>query len=372
MRLGLDGTPLLGNQTGIGLYTRRLMQQLADPGRSAERPTEVRATAFTLRGRDELAGRVPSGVTTRAKPVPARLLRASWARWELPPVEWLCGRIDVFHGTNFVLPPTRHAHGVVTIHDLSFLRYPDTVTADSLRYQQLVPRSIARADVVCALSHAMADEIAAEYSVERAAIHVVEPGVDEAWFEAKPPDPETKRRLGLPKRYVLAVGTLEPRKNLPLLIAAYGQWRASSADVPGLVLIGPAGWGPQLDLDSLPAGSVTTTGYLDEAVLRRVVAGASCVAFPSLYEGFGIPPVEALACGVPVVATDLPVTREVLGDAARLVPRGDCESLAAALAQECAATSTAEEILERQARARRWTWEACAQKAMAAYEAALS
>jgi glycosyltransferase involved in cell wall biosynthesis len=354
MRLALDGTPLLGNQTGIGLYTRRLMQKLAEPGRSAQQPSEVRATAFTLRGRNELAGRVPAGVTTRARPVPARLLRASWARWELPPVEWLCGRIDVFHGTNFVLPPTQHARGVVTIHDLSFLRYPETVTG------------------VCALSHAMADEIAAEYSVERAAIHVVEPGVDEAWFDARPPDPETKRRLGLPKRYILAVGTLEPRKNLPLLIAAYGQWRASSADVPGLVLTGPAGWGPQLDLEALPPGSVTTTGYLDEAVLRHVVAGARCVAFPSLYEGFGLPPVEALACGVPVVATDLPVTREVLGDAARLVPRGDCDSLAAALAQECAASSTDEQILQRRARARQWTWEACAQKAMAAYEAALS
>ena len=205
------------------------MQQLADPGRSAERPTEVRATAFTLRGRDELAGRVPSGVTTRAKPVPARLLRASWARWELPPVEWLCGRIDVFHGTNFVLPPTQHARGVVTMHDLSSLRYPETVTADSLRYQQLVPRSIRRPAVVCALSNAAADDIAAEYGVERAATQVTSPGVDESWFHAEPPDDVTRTRLGLPDRCMLAVSTLEPRKKLPLLVAAYRQCRMSPA-----------------------------------------------------------------------------------------------------------------------------------------------
>ena len=277
----------------------------------------------------------------------------------------------MFHGTNFVLPPARRARGVVTIHDLSFLRYPQTVSADSLRYRELVPRSVARAEVVCALSYAMADEIAAEYALDRASIHVTEPGVDEAWFAAQPPDAATRTRLGLPERYVLAVGTLEPRKNLSLLVAAYRQWRSSAHDAPGLVLTGPAGWGPQLDLGSLPAGSVTMTGYLDEAVLRQVVAGANCMAFPSLYEGFGIPPVEALACGVPVVATDLPVTGEVLGDAALLVPRGDRDALAAALEQQCAGRSTPQQIEQRHARARRWTWEACAQKAMGAYEAAV-
>ena len=368
MILGLDGTPLLGTLTGVGIYTLRLMQVLADPPDGLARLDEVRATGFTMRGRDDLAAEVPPGVTARSRPVPARLLRALWARTELPPVEWLCGRVDVFHATNFVLPPSRRARGVVTVHDLSFLRYPDTVSADSLRYRELVPRSIRRAAVVCALSHAMADEIAAEYRLDRAAVQVTAPGVDASWFNALPPDELTRKRLGLSDRYVLAVGTLEPRKNLALLIAAYRQWRSSAQDIPRLVLTGPPGWGPQLDL---PTESVTLTGYLDEALLRQVVAGASCVAFPSLYEGFGIPPVEALACGVPVVATDLPVTREVLGDAAALVPRGDCDALAAALEELCALPSTPELVARRRAQARRWTWEGCASSALAAYRAAV-
>jgi phage terminase large subunit-like protein len=115
------------------------------------------------------------------------------------------------------------------MHDLSSLRYPETVTADSLRYQQLVPRSIRRPAVVCALSNAAADDIAAEYGVERAATQVTSPGVDESWFHAEPPDDVTRTRLGLPDRCMLAVSTLEPRKKLPLLVAAYRQCRMSPA-----------------------------------------------------------------------------------------------------------------------------------------------
>ena len=194
-----------------------------------------------------------------------------------------------------------------------------------------MPRSIARARVVCTLTEAMRDEIAAEYGLEPDRIHVTYPGVDPAWFDVAPLTADDRRRLGLPSRYLLAVGTLEPRKNLAQLLRAYGRLRASDPQTPPIVLAGASGWGPSLDLDGLPPQAVVKTGYLDTADLRSVVAGASCLAFPSIYEGFGLPPVEALACGVPVVATDLPVTREVLGDAARLVPTGDVDALAEAL-----------------------------------------
>jgi hypothetical protein len=156
VRVGIDATPLLGLRTGIGVYTERLLSELAAP----DGDDEFVATAFTLRGAGRLGASLPGGVAARSRPVPARLLRALWARTEVPPVEWLCGRVDVFHATNFVLPPTRRAGGVVTVHDLSFLRYPETVTPASLRYRDLVPRSVRRAAVVCALTHAVAAEIA--------------------------------------------------------------------------------------------------------------------------------------------------------------------------------------------------------------------
>lgn len=369
MRVGLDATPLLGRPTGVGVYTARLLSELASSQPDGIRNDELVATAFTLRGAGRLAAAVPAGAATRSRPVPARMLRALWGRTSVPPVEWLCGRVDVFHGTNFVLPPTRRARGVVTVHDLSFLRFPDTVSTDSLRYRDLVPRSLRRATVVCALSEAMAAEIADTYRISADAIVVTSPGVDSSWFSAAAPDEDLRSRLGLPRRYLLAVGTLEPRKNLPHLVAAYRQLRLADPDAPALVLAGPPGWGPALELQSLPPGSAITTGYLDTSTLQQVMAGASCLAFPSRYEGFGIPPLEAFACGVPVVATDLPVTREVLGDLATFVPVDDVDALATALAGQAAAGRAG--AGRRREHAATWTWRRCADAARTAYAQAV-
>jgi glycosyltransferase involved in cell wall biosynthesis len=361
VRIGLDATPLLGRMTGVGTYTSNLLGALAHDWPQ----DEFVATAFTWRGRGSLGAVVPARVMVRSRPAPARALRAAWASVGQPPVEALSGAVDVFHGTNFVLPPVRRAAGVVTVHDLSFLRYPQTVSSASLAYRELVPVSLGRAAVVLCPSRAVAEQIQDAYAVPPECILVTPLGVDPQWSVAVPATPSWRAERGIPSDYLLAVGTLEPRKNLRALVAAYAGLVADRADVPPLVIAGGAGWGDELDLRSIPRGRVILTGHLELAQLRSLVAGATLLAFPSIDEGFGLPPLEALACGVPVVANDLPVTREVLGDQADFCDAGDPPALAEALL--AAVTDPHGTGDSRRAHAAEFTWSRCAAETHSAY-----
>jgi glycosyltransferase involved in cell wall biosynthesis len=344
LRVVLDGTPLLGRRTGVGRYVANLLAGLAELASDEAlgmavpvpvRPLELAATAFTWRGLDSLAQALPPGVAATARRAPARLLQDVWARGDRLPVELLTGRADVVHGTNFVLPALRSARGVLTIHDLSYLRTPDTVRVASARYMTLVPRGLRRAAAVITPSQAVAEEVIAAYRIDRDLVTATPLGVADAWFDAAPPGPGWLTAHGLPERYLLFVGTAEPRKNLSVLLSALRGLHGTYPDIPPLVLVGPPGWGPALDTAGLPAGAVISAGYLDEADLRTAVAGAAALCFPSRYEGFGLPPLEALAAGTPVIAADIPAVREVtapvVGAAVRLVPPTDADRLADAL-----------------------------------------
>jgi glycosyltransferase involved in cell wall biosynthesis len=381
MRVGIDATPLLGPRTGVGRYVAGLVEALAElPGGE---PEELALVPFTWRGTADLPRVAPAAPRLRVgrRRVPARLLRATWAAVAFPPVEWLAGPVDVFHATNFVAPPARRAATVVTIHDLTYLRHPEMVTAASARYRDLVPRALRRGATVCTPTAAVGAEVADAYRLPPERLVVTPLGVGPAWRAATPPDLAWLAASGLPERYLLFVGNREPRKNLPTLLAAYRELLAgrvpgagrggSGSGVPPLVLVGPAGWGEALDLAGLPAEAVRTPGYLPEDDLARVVAGAAALVFPSWYEGFGLPALEALACGTPVVATDLPALREVLGDQAELVPPGDAAALADALARVLDDPGGEPARSARRARAAAFTWAACARATLSAYHRAL-
>ena len=353
IRIGLDCTPLLGRRTGVGRYTHSLLTALSSYD------DELVATAFTFRGRRGLTSAVPAGVQVASRPAPARGLQELWSRSEWPPVELLSGRVDVFHATNFVLPPLRRARGVVTIHDLSYLRHPDTVSSASAHYRTLVPRSLARASVVVTPSEATADRVREAYDITVPVV-VTPLGVDAAWASAAPPDDALRRELGLPSSYLLFVGTLEPRKDLRTLLAAH----RLLAEAPPLVLVGPPGWGEQLD-----TSGCITTGYLEDERLRSVVAGAAALVLPSLDEGFGIPVVEALAAGTPVVASDLPVLREVGGTVTAYAEPGDPGAFAASIEQ---VLDTPGEPGPRRTHGAAYTWARCAAATRAAYSLALT
>jgi glycosyltransferase involved in cell wall biosynthesis len=379
MWIGLDATPLLGPRTGVGRYVAGLAGALA--GRPEVE--ELVLVPFTWRGTGALPAAAPPGPRVRCgrRRAPARLLQAAWARGPFPPVEWLAGRVDVFHATNFAAPPARRAATVVTVHDLSYLRYPAMVTAASARYASLVPKALNRGATVCVPTAAVAAELAEAYRLDPGRVVVTPLGVDRLWGLAAPPDPAWLAARGLPARYLLFVGNREPRKNLATLLAAYrqllggrvggGAGGPAGDGPPPLVLVGPPGWGEALDLSGLPAGAVHTPGYLPAEELAAVVAGAAALAYPSWYEGFGLPALEALACGTPVVAADLPALREVLGDRAELVPPADADALADALARVLADPGGEPARVARRARAASFTWDACATATLTAYHRAL-
>jgi glycosyltransferase involved in cell wall biosynthesis len=360
----LDGTPLLGQRTGVGRYTAALLDELA-----GQPDLDVRATAFTVRGRGRLRSRLPAGIRARGLPAPARLLRRAWRRLPMPPIEFITGRCDVFHATNFILPPAIRAAGVLTVHDLAFLERPDELAPSEQDLPELVRRSARRAAIVCTPTTAVARQVVHRLGVRDDRIVVTPLGVDPAWFVAAAPSAEAFRRLGLPKDYVLFVGTAQPRKGLDVLLAAH-TLASKSPDVPPLVLAGAAGWGPEVNITDHKR--VLRTGYLPEVDLRRVMAGAAALVLPSRDEGFGLPILEALACGIPVVATDAPALVEVAGGYAQHVPVGDVEALAAALATVNDAARDPKTAAARRAHASEYTWHGCAESTIDAYRLAAS
>lgn len=354
IRVLLDGTPLLGARTGIGRYTAALAEELASMS-----DVDMRAVAFTLRGWRQLRRVLPHGTRSRGMPVSARLLRKCWLRAAFPPIELFAGLTDVVHGTNFVLPPALRAAGVLTIHDLAFLDAPGDLPPSDEQLPRLVARSAERADVVCTPTRAVADVVVERLGVAEEKVLVTPLGVDLAWFTARPPSEALRRRIGLPKEYLLFVGASGPRKALDWLLKAH----EATADLPPLVLAGPG----HIRNDD----AVRSVGYLSDVDLRSVVAGAGALVLPSRDEGFGLPLLEALACDVPVVCSDLPPLREVAGGHASLVPFGDVEAMGVALTAALAEPASPATMAARRTHAAGFTWRRTAELTVEAYRRAV-
>lgn len=361
MRIVMDATPLLGHRTGVGRYAHHLLTELPAALGRADLAPSVDVTTWTARGGG--LTHLPEGVRQVGPPLPARVLRAAWSRIDHPRIEALVGACDVFHGTNFVTPPTRRAREVVMVHDLTYELHQRTVSADSLAYRDLVPRALGRGAHVVTPSWTVAEAVQDFYSLEPARVTATPLGIEDAWFTTASPTPDELRTMGLPESYLLFVGSVDPRKNLPRLLAAHAALRAQSPDVPALVLAGPAGREQGLD----PHAHVHRTGWLDDATLRRVVAGSRALVLPSLDEGFGLPALEALACGRPVVVSDIASLREVTADLGVRCRPDDVDDIAAAIAAVLVAPDGPADRARRMAHARRWTWAACADATVGVY-----
>jgi glycosyltransferase involved in cell wall biosynthesis len=326
VRIALDTTALYDARTGVGRFTAAVLERLA------RRPdVDVTAYAVTWRGRDDLRTLVPAGVDVGRGPMAARPLRELWRRVDWPPIEWWTGPADVVHGPNFVVPPARRAARVVTVHDLTPVRFPELCTRDTLQYPALIDRAVRSGAWVHAVSASVAAEVIEAFPVDPDRVVVVANGVD----AVAGGDPAAGRQLAGGDRYVLAVGTVEPRKDLPLLVRAFDAVAAADPAVR-LVIAGPDGWGAAALAgaisDAHHRDQVVRLGWVTDDQRADLLAGAAILAYPSRYEGFGLPPLEAMAAGLPVVTTSVGALPEVLGDAAVLVPPNDERALAAAIA----------------------------------------
>jgi glycosyltransferase involved in cell wall biosynthesis len=365
LRVAVDATSLYDPMTGVGRVTAELLAGVAARGE-----VDVVAFAVTWRGRERLADLVPAGVGTADRwPMAAGPLRALWRRVEHPRIERWTGRVDVVHGPNFVVPPAR-APRVVTVHDLTAVHWPELCTPDVRRYPALLRRALDRGAWVHTPSEHVRAEVIEVLGADPDRVVAVPNGVR----AAPPGDPAQGRGLAGGDRYVLALGTVEPRKDLPLLVAAFDQLAGEDTDVR-LVVAGPDGWGVDAYRAAVTAAAhrdrIVRLGYVDEATRGHLLAGASALAMPSRYEGFGLTAGEAMLAGTPVVACRGGAVPEVVGDAGLLVAVGDRDGLAGALASVLTEPALADDLRRRgPLRAAGFTWEAATDGIVALWQRA--
>ena len=353
MRIVVDVSPLSHLRTGVGNYIRGSLLGLAQVG---GHDVVAFAPAGT-RGKHEIEASLAGVGVERSLPVlpAAHALRTAWSRLGRPPAERFLGSFDVLHFSDWMYPPQRAGIRSTMIHDLVPLHHPDWVHPRTRRMHRAKYRHAARTcDVVIVNSRFTGDDVAATLSVPLERIHVAYPGVE-------PEFTPVGERLELERPYALTVATLEPRKNLATLIEAYRRLDGRLA----LAVAGASGWGEQPELD---ADGVVRLGYTPPHELPRLYRGASVFVYPSLYEGFGMPVLEAMACGVPVVASSHASLDEACGDAAVRADPRDPEAIAAAIG---AALDRRDELVPRGiAHAGSFTWLENGRAHLAAWESA--
>jgi glycosyltransferase involved in cell wall biosynthesis len=372
LRIGIDYTAAVRQGAGIGRYTRELVRALAKLDRGHDYVLFAAAG-----GQRPVDAGWPTSFQTRSVPLSDRALAILWHRLQLPLwVELVTGPVDIFHSPDFVLPPVRRAKTLLTVHDLSFIRYPQCADANLRAYlNRVVPRSVHRADLVLADSQNTKDDLVELLDVRHDRIEVIYPGVEERFrpIEDQVVLDEARKQYDLPARFIFGLGTLQPRKNFTRLIEAYSLLVTRYPSLH-LVIAGGKGWlyeeifatVERLDLEE----EVVFPGFVADEDLPALYNLAELFVFPSLYEGFGLPPLEAMACGTPVITSDASSLPEVVGEAGLMVEATDVEGLAEAVRRVLEDDALREGMIAKGVKqVRKFTWQKAAAKLLNLYEA---
>ncbi len=368
LRLSLDVTAVPADPVGAGRYTVDLVTALA------ARP-DVDLTLWSRTGDvarwEGWAG--PSGSVRAAAPE-RRPLRLVWEQVRLPGLLRGAG-VDVHHGPHYTMPERGRVPAVVTIHDLTFLDHPEWHERSKVPvFRRAIKVAARRATALVCVSDQTAWRFE-ELCRPLGRVFVVPHGVDHGRFRPEEPDAGSDRRLldglGVRSPYILFLGTLEPRKAVPELVAAFDRIAGEEAELT-LVLAGRPGWG-RAEVERAVGVArhrdrVIATGYVPDAAVPALLRGAVVVAYPALEEGFGLPALEALACGAPLVTTAGTVMADLAGSAALLAAPGSVDGLVTALRSALAGSPGADDRRrEGLAVAARHSWEASAEGHLAAY-----
>ena len=379
MKIGIDYTSAARQGAGIGRLTRNIVGALAEIDRDNEYTLLVQGRELLYppsspHPRNSASG-IPNANFSEVRTwVSERWWSRVWHRMRLPLyVEWVIGRVELFHSPDFTLPPVRQGtRTLVTVHDLSFLHLPDCFEPALLDYLVAnVPRAVHRADWILADSENTRRDLIELLDVPEDRITVIYPAVEDRF---RPIDDvealdRVRQRYDFPHRFILTVGTIQPRKNYLGLIDALA--RLDATDV-ALVIVGGKGWlyddiyarVQDLELED----RVLFAGFIDDRDLPAVYNLAQVFCLPSLYEGFGIPPLEAMACGTPVIVSDNSSLPEVVGDAGITIDARDTDALANALSQLLADPARQRELTKRGlAQATKFSWANAAERLLATY-----
>jgi glycosyltransferase involved in cell wall biosynthesis len=369
MNIGLDLRPSLARPTGVGSYVLALAQRL--PGLAPE----DNFVLFSASLRNRYPRRDwPANARLVDRRLPVRVLNYAWHRAQWPPLDRLVGApLDLTHSPHPLLLPARKARRIVTLHDLFFLKHPDMTEAEIRRdYAPLVREHVRKADGVICVSEHTASEAQLLLGVPASKIAVIPNGIDPAYrLPVSPPEADAVlARHRLPRGAFLYVGSEEKRKNLVNLVMAYMGLAGRRPRTPPLLLVGP---GPEWSQGGALSGpQIRAVGYLETPEIRALMSASAALVLPSLEEGFGLPVVEAMAAGLPVVCSRGSALEEVAGEAATLVNPLDTRSIASGL----------ERILDDKARAekqramglersRRFDWDIAAARTLEFYRRVL-
>lgn len=370
MKICLDYQPAVTQRAGIGRYTRVLAEQLP----ALMNPEDsLKLFYFDFKGKGEQPSNLPSNVSIkRFRLCPGAIMQKLWNYSSFPSFDMLAGNADIYHFTNFLSRPVNKGKVVASIHDMSFMRYPEFTEEKNLAYlTRGIKRTIDSADAIITISKFSAEEIEYFFPSAKGKVFYSHLGIAQNFSPSSVEKIDAvKQKYKLERPYVITVGTIEPRKNHLLLVDAFEQIAAQGID---LVVVGGIGWKSDKIMERLTtskfAPQIHVLNHLGDGELPALYSGASVFALPSYYEGFGFPPLEAMGCGTPVVSAPGGSLKEVIEDAGIIVEDYNADAWATELMRAITETELRKSLINKGLlHIKKFTWDKTVADTLKVYE----